>query len=183
MKVLVLLLFMSSTLAGKSYFTAPRTGDRFFVYDILINNFSVQNKDTLKKYILNRPDVFGGGCLPYQVSRNDKETENIKYSCVNHASEIGSRSFKEITAIRQSLIESACIEILNNKKNLFFVLRKAGITSKDKVTEKNIKKLAGLFFYKREPVNRYSKLISKKNVTSWKTITLTICKSPEWQVL
>ena len=187
-----LLLFIAifqaqAILASNIYTKKLRTVDRHYVYSTLRKIFGPESKDTLKKYILTRPEVFAGGCLPYKVSRikknNKIEIENEEDSCINHASEIGDPSFKPITTIRQSFTDTACTEIVNSPIHLNFLLDGQKLSIKSDRNYKNVLSVSSLFFFKNKVAKRYTKVLSSKKDLSWREIILTICKSPEWQIL
>ncbi len=185
--LLVVLFQTQNVVASKDYTAKLRTADKYYVYNTLVKIFGDKSKDILKKYILTRPEVFAGGCLPYKVSRiqrNNKEIiENEEDSCINHASEIGDPSFKAITTIRQSFTDTACTEIVNNSQNVTFLLGSQKLDLHSKKNYENILQITNLFFFKTKVINRYTKILSEKENISWREIILTICKSPEWQIL
>jgi len=188
MKVIIFFLINIQLIYGSSSYKVDyRTLDKFYVYNFLLSTFGPHNKDILKKNILSRPEVFAGGCLPYKVSiyrkENSEEVENDEDRCINHPDEIGDPSFAPITSIRQSLVESACIELLGNKESITYFEKKIGFKLKQPPSIENLNKVVDIFFYKKSVANRYQTTFMNIDKISWKTILLTLCKSPEWQLL
>ncbi|ATH09152.1 hypothetical protein BIY24_14730 [Halobacteriovorax marinus] len=188
MKTIVLFLINIQLIHGSSSYKVDfRTLDKFYIYNFLLSTFGPHNKEILKKNILSRPEVFAGGCLPYKVSiyrkDNSEEVENDEDRCINHPDEIGDPSFAPITSIRQSLIESACIEILGNEKSFTYFGKKLGFELNQKPSIENLNKVVDIFFYKKSVASRYQSTFITLDKISWKTVLLTLCKSPEWQVL
>ncbi|OUR93594.1 hypothetical protein A9Q84_19185 [Halobacteriovorax marinus] len=185
-----ILLFFSITdfSMGKSLFkSSTRTADKFYVYRTLEKVFGESNKSILVKNILNSPELFGGGCLPYNVSMKsekfDLSDENFEDRCFNNITEIGSPAFVEMSVIRQVKTENTCNEILKDTKNIRHALALVSLSESSPIDLKSVKRTTNLFFYKKKQRETYSKIIVNNQIKTWRDVLLVLCKSPEWQIL
>jgi len=185
--ILTFILLPNFSMAKSLFYSSSRTADKFYVYRTLEKIFGKGNTNLLVKNILNSPELFGGGCLPYNVSMKteklDLADENFEDSCYNNITEIGNPPFLEMSVIRQVKTGNTCTEILQKSTNIQYALSLISLKITSPVILSSVIKASNLFFYKKKQREIYSNKIIKNNIHSWKDVLLVFCKSPEWQIL
>lgn len=171
----------------KSYSVRERTLDRNMMYKFFIENFGNENEDLVIENILNKPSLFGGGCLPYDVefkeARFSKNNNNWQDGCIYSVYEIGDESFKKMSVLRKAHVDKVCNAYANSPKALNHFLKKQKLNLMSDKSVENIKKVIEVFYSNEEMKKNLTNVTSKMGDLTWEKLVVYLCKSPGWQIL
>lgn len=177
-------------MSNKSFSSEIQMADRSYVESVLLQIFNAANT-TAGTYIqsdIYQKVEFGGACDPYSVS--DIGATTLEFSREQCFTGIGVVQNSNNNPMRYSLTTKVCEKLVNDSTRMDVVRDKIYTTKKwARPDAASIQKAWKLFFPIEDADARVvTELLNVAKVSStdeegWKNIMLTLCISPEWQVL
>ncbi len=183
-----------SSSEGDVSFRTLRIGDRFYVKSVFENVFGpTYNRNAIVvNNIIKKQDVFGGNCDPNEGSfwltaeKSYVVSEFEQYGCY------GNKDAKMImasTTLREGWRTRACEETIEaNAEGITYAMAKAKVDIDSSPDYSNLNRIYQLFY----PLDDLDSEVATELISSfssfsdaeefWKSMLLTVCLSPAWQV-
>jgi hypothetical protein len=159
-----------------------KLGDRFYVASVLSQVFGPESDATVNALIRNNPVAFGGPCDQF-----GREGGN---GCAGRLSSSQVTILPGSMATREGLRMRACEAIVQKDAALVFALTQITKASPDKAPDDaTIEGAYELFFPGAEAPDEVVAALGDvagqgdKALESWRLVLLTLCLSPDWQLL
>lgn len=170
-----------------------RLGDRFYIESVFKNVFgpSYDTSSLVRSNIILKQSVFGGPCDIYEASKKGEDTDVAEFANLgcfdgnwNNDMIVGSTSLREGWRIR------ACEQVIaSNSTAVTYAFNKAGVSTSDSVpvTYEKVNSMYKLFY----PVDdladaAYQEIkghdTSMGRTDFWKSVLVSFCITPQWQV-
>jgi hypothetical protein len=185
----------SPGVASNSVAKNLRLGDRIYISSVLTEIFGPQSKESVKKFVLSQPGVFGGPCDFYQQVRIAPRNKPESLADPESFCPLGKFSFN-LSMIgysnmpRQAYVIRACENLTSQEQLVNFTLMQLFGTEQIKPpNRKNLVMAFQLFNPEREPSAAVLKALEKiwtrqKDLQkSWSEILLALCIDPSWQII
>lgn len=185
---------VAETVSLKEYNTELQMSNRSYVESVLLQVFDAQENQAMASYIqtnIFEKAEFGGACDQYAPSYFGSSTESKREfdreKCVNG---IGVVQASNSNPMRYSITTKVCEKLISDTDSLNAVRKKIFSDNKwNNPTDEKILLAWSLFNQAssadKDVINALKDIgkVTSSNDEAWKIIILTLCISPEWQVL
>lgn len=181
---------VSEVINSKEFSSEIQMADRSYVESVLLQVFNAVNTPAgayIQSDIYQKVE-FGGACDQYSLS--DLGATTVEFSREQCFTGIGVVQGSNNNPMRYSLTTKVCERLVNDTTRMTVVRDKIFTTKKwEKPDSASVQRAWKLFFPIEDANSRVvTDLLNISKVSSsdeegWKNIMLTLCISPEWQVL
>lgn len=182
MKYLCFLCFLFSFAAS-----AERFADRYYVTNVLVNNFGEKSKTIVLDNIFKNPELFGGSCDYYEqvrVGPNDYANPPER-NCFGGKQEFALPLSVPYSKSRSSLMIKVCNELISCQDCISFFLEKIKYNdSKSKVDS-----VLSAFFWNDQMVQKLKPEFEKIYDRYWfpskkqRMLIMNACIDHRWQII
>lgn len=172
--------------------TRPRLADRVYVASVLRDLFGPGAQEKINEYILAPDSVMGGACDYYSQIRTGPGPNDFHPSggrCLSGKMAPSIPMVPQANLVREGYVMKACEYLTNTRDTFTYFLAQTLGSGGNEVTDDRLTKVFQSFQPAKTPTPQVLAALRKvaaattRDQNAWRSITLTLCMDPQWQVL